>query len=81
VNATRARGSNVLGGEYLHQLRHLHELALALLSHARLQYAAQHSERFGKVPTGQGCSLIELIALARLQCQVMQWVEDESFRP
>jgi hypothetical protein len=73
-----ARGSrHVLDPERLHQAQHLHELALALLAHARLEQTAERGEHLRQLPIGERGSLVERIDLLLDQRQVVQRVEHE----
>ena len=79
VDGVAHAGRDILDREHFQQPQHLHELALALLAHARLQQAAQRRERLGQVPAGQRRRLVERTDLALEQRQVMQRVEHEVF--
>ena len=68
---------DLLDLERLHQAQDLHELALALLAHARLEQAAQRGELLGQLPAGQRRGLVERVDLLLDQRQVMQRVEHE----
>ena len=68
---------HVLNLERLHQARDLHELALALLAHARFQQAAQGGELLRQLPASQGRSLVERVDLLLEQGEVMQRVKHE----
>ena len=70
-------GGHILDPERLHQAQHLHELALALFAHARLQQTAECGELLRQLPIGERGCLVECIDLLLDQRQVMQRVEHE----
>ncbi len=72
-------GRDIVDPEHLQQPQDLHELALALLAHARLEQAAQRRKRLRQLPAGQRSRLVERADLALQQRQVMQRVEHEVF--
>lgn len=68
--------------EYLEELQHLNELALAcraavLLGKPGFHKAAETSELFAKVPALQGCGLVQGANLALQEVKIMQWIEDK----